>query len=294
MSNRAQRRQRAAQVRKGGAAQVPRPGFDPERSVYVAVASYDGKLDTHLCGRLLGEQVILAMHGYGMGFDAVNGNALVPVARNLLVHQFLQDYFEAPDGTRHPYANLLFIDADVTPEPGALLHILQHDVDVVFGVPRHKTETAESYPVEFVRDAQGRAGTDPETGLIEATFGPAGFLRIRRGVLERMVAAGQAPEVVEKDWQGQVVRRYRAFFSVGQQGTSYIGEDVWFLNNARNAGVRCWCDPGLGFEHSGTKRWKGHVGHFLRARQAEVDMEADAQRRMADAREAGPAAAAAD
>ena len=282
---------------KKAAQRAPAAGNQaPAGAVFVAIASYDGKIDAHLAKALLNEQNLLHVQRWIMGFDVLEHNAIIATARNLLVDHFLRDFYTwGPDGSeRLPYTDLLFIDADVTFERGAIARIVQHDADVVFGCPPMKLDD-ECYPFEFERNAEGYGYHDERNGLIPATFGPAGFLRIRRGVFDRMIAAGKAPEVISRNHMGVELERHRAFFHVGHEGTRYIGEDVWFFERWREAGGRVWLDPELGFEHSGLKRWKGHIGHFIQAKQAEeqrVDAERrdreDTARRLAEAGHAAP------
>jgi len=248
----------------------------------IGVPSYDGKVDAHLTDALLHEFPRLAMLGWQTGFQASLGIAIVSTARNKLCERFLADRWKDPWGREHAFTDLVFIDADVSFPAGALARLLEHDVDVVFGATPLKVE-GEGYPCELARDEQGAAAANGETGLFEATYGPAGFLRIRRGALERL-AAWQAEhgveEVVERNAFGEELGRYRAFFHIAHEGTRYVGEDVWFFERWREAGGQAWLDPGIELFHTGTKRWRGHVGEFLRARQAELDDERAVQKRL--------------
>ena len=106
------------------------------------------------------------------------GDSLVTRARNSLVAAFMAS----------SCSHLLFIDADMSWEPIAVTRLLAVDKDMVCGVYPKK-----QLPLEFVFNVQpgpdGGVEREPETGLIEISHAPTGFLVIRRAVLERMMAA---------------------------------------------------------------------------------------------------------
>jgi hypothetical protein len=246
----------------------------PVGAVYVAVAAYDGKNDLSLTSALLREFGLLAQAGWVAGFDGLPGCAIVSTARNKLADRFLMDHWLDPDGGEHPFTDLVFIDADVTFERGGLLRLLSHDVDVVFGAPRLKTEP-EGYPCEVLRNADGTLAGDAALGLLRAQYGPAGFLRIRRPALVRLVNSGLAPEIVERNAWGEPLGDYRAFFQIAYQGSRCVGEDVWFFERWAEAGGEAWLDPELRFSHSGIGRWAGCVGDFIRAQNTAMDGQAE-------------------
>jgi hypothetical protein len=279
----------APRIRRKGPKQPPLPVV--RGAVFVAVATYDGTVDVRLTAALLHEFHLLQQAGWVTAFDALEGCCYVEVARNKLADRFLRDHWTDPRGAQKPFSDLVFVDADVHFAPGALLRLLSHDVDVVFGATPLKHDR-EGYPCELVRDERGGASSDPATGLIEAAYGPAGFLRIRRGALAELAASTRVPEVIERTLAGQEIGKYRAFFQTEYAGTRFVGEDVLFFERWRAHKGRAWLDPEIPLFHRGSKTWAGHAGNYLRAREAEARMERQAQERLAGPPQAAPPQAA--
>lgn len=277
-NRKARRAQAAKQGKTPANGTTPANSMQPKGALMVCMATYDGKNDAALTEALMKEVPLLLTDRWIVGFARLEHNAIIASARNLLCDRFLRDWWPWSDGEKRPYTDMLFIDADVTFEQGAIQRILQHDVDVVFGCPPMKVDGEESWPCEFERDEGGYATPDPRTGLLAMTYGPAGFLRIRRQALQKLSDEGLAPEVVDKNCYGTELGRYRAFFHVDHVGARYIGEDVYFYERFRKTGGTVWMDPTLGFEHSGTKRWKGNVGAFLVSQYEKELQEAESEK----------------
>lgn len=158
------------------------------------------------------------------------------LARNLLATRFMSS-----DCT-----DLVFIDADEGFNPRALWQILQHDVDMVAGVPPLHSDT-ESYPVKLTGKSEG--------GLLEAESVGTGFLRLRRNVLERM---GGRPAV-----NGS--RQYVKWFEYTCEGINDVGHDVSFVRRWKALGGRVWVDPNIEFIHTAMKDYRGHLGSWLKS-----------------------------
>jgi hypothetical protein len=165
-----------------------------------------------------------------MVFRPVFGGAMVPLARNEAVSQFLQT-----DCT-----DILFIDSDIEFLPNDIARICSHDMEVVGGcypLKQPGQPTLVLCPVEGARP--------DSSGLMEATGIGTGFLRIRRGVFERM--AMHSPEsLFFKDG-----RQLADWFPVGPQDGQYWGEDIGFCRRWRAMGGRIFADLGVRLNHIG-------------------------------------------
>jgi hypothetical protein len=221
-------------------------------NIMVAVPCYDGKVCVETVRSLLNEQMVAA--GAGVEFRAVflPGCSLITHARNQMATDFL-----ASEADR-----LVFIDADVSWEPGALIRLASHPVDFVGGAYRLKQEP-ESYPVGWLERPELWA--DPGTGLLEVACVPGGFLALSRKVFERLADAHPTRTYTHYQFDGQ------AFFHAPIEGGRLYGEDTAFCYDWRAIGGQVWLDPELKLTHTGGSiPYTGQIGDWLRGRVAKA------------------------
>ncbi len=144
------------------------------RKICIATTAYDSP-DASYTFSMQRTREWLHKAGYGTEYMLLSGNCHVDDARNTIVQEFL-----LTDCT-----DLVFIDADVSWEPADLMLLCIQDCDVVGGVYPFRRDTAQSKMNMPVRMIPGLVDPD-ESGLIEVEGLPAGFLRIRRHVLEML------------------------------------------------------------------------------------------------------------
>lgn len=217
--------------------------------VLAAVPAYDGKICVETVRALLHEQGVA--HLAGVEFQAVflPGCSLITMARNQIVGDFL-----ASDADR-----LVFVDADVAWEPGALLRLAAHPVGFVGGAYRLK-QVPEAYPVAWLAD-RAELHADPATGLLEVESLPGGFLALSRGVFERFRAFHTDRGYAHQGFVGH------AYFTAPFKNGRLYGEDTAFCADWREAGGQVWLDPTLTLTHvGGTNHYTGQIGSWLKAR----------------------------
>lgn len=149
---------------------------------------------------------------------------------------------------------LVFLDADVSWEPGALLKLAMQPVDFVGGAYRHKQEK-ETYPVMQLQD-RPELWADPKTGLLEVEQLPTGFMCLSRKVFLDIQA--RFPERAYEYWEHKLF----GFFYFPPGG----GEDGAFCLDWRRTGGKVWLDPELTLTHTGgTTPFVGHIGNYLKS-----------------------------
>jgi hypothetical protein len=183
----------------------------------------------------------------------------VPFARNRAVAQFMLT--ECTD--------LIFIDSDITWDTKSLLRLICHPVDFVGGTYRKKIQNSltgelmTQYAIDGLYDENGDTpGSDPETGLLPVKRLPAGFLRITRSAIQRMINECDVQEY-EIDDHGRPLTIHR-LFSFDHVGGSEVSEDYRFCDRWREIGGTVWCDPELKIDHIGSATFAGHFGDFVR------------------------------
>ena len=140
--------------------------------------------------------------------------------------------------------DILFIDSDEKWEPNDVIRILGWNEDVVCGAYPFKSDGG-GYPIGRILNA------DEATGLLEVSYAPTGFMRIRRKVFDILEAglpkSGGTP----------------FFFMRKFNQNTYDGGDVNFCRRWIAAGGKVKVDPDLRIEHVGFKRWGGRFSDYL-------------------------------
>ena len=175
-----------------------------------------------------------ALHDAGMqtAYFLLQGNCHVDDARNRIIQEFL-----ISDCT-----DLVFLDADVSWRPEDLVRLCQHDVHVVGGVYPYRRESAnQTMPY--------RSAPTPYTagGLVQVDGLPAGFLKIKREVLECLEADA------ESFWHREDTRRkIPILFERTLHDGKRWGGDITFCRKWREHGGVVWADPDLVLGHTGS------------------------------------------
>ena len=156
--------------------------------------------------------------------------------------------------------DLVFIDSDVGFPADAFRDLIASPEDVVAGV-YPKKEANEVYPVRLLTraDEQGNERPIVENGLCEAEGLPAGFLKIRRPVFEKMIAAFPELEYTEPFGNKKVYDLFGAFI---KDSRLYL-DDFAFCYRWRQLGGRCWALPNITFIHCGQKNFEGNLHDFM-------------------------------
>jgi hypothetical protein len=155
--------------------------------------------------------------------------------------------------------DLIFIDSDIGWEVEGLLRLVSHDVPIVAGLYRRKEETV-SYTVQF--SDPHAVKRNRETGLIEAIRVGAGFLRLQRSAIERMIAGYPGLRHSPPRASGETKDRY-ALFDTSLENGEFHGEDYTFCDRWRAIGGKIWADPDIVLRHVGTTTYTGSLRDVL-------------------------------
>lgn len=139
------------------------------KKVLLACPSYDNP-DVSFTFALAQSREVLHAAGIGTALLILHGNCHVDDGRNSIVRDFMES-----DCT-----DLVFLDADVTWEPSALLALCERDEDIVGGVYPYRREGGDNMPVRLMEGGEVRDGLREVEGL------PTGFMKIKRAVFEKM------------------------------------------------------------------------------------------------------------
>ncbi|MES2529848.1 MAG: hypothetical protein V4636_02345 [Pseudomonadota bacterium] len=250
---------------------------------FVATPSHGGTMHSAYVRSLLGLVNAAWTHGFPMQTRFLDGDSLIPRARNRLVAEFMAD---------DRWTHLFFIDADIGFEPEAALRLLLAGRDVVAGAYPLKTDgwpeagLAAPLPAGSTRaDFEARHANFPinllpgtsrlgaaeqidADGFLPVAHAPAGFMLIARGAFERLARAmpelryspeGVAGGAAEIDWP-----HHRFFDVLAEPGNGrYLSEDFAFCERWRGIGGEVFVDTQSALVHHGARAYGGHLGRAL-------------------------------
>lgn len=227
--------------------------------VIFSIPVYTGAIESECVLSLLATIKLLNKSGIEYEVNIISGCPVLPVARNTLVAMFMKT-----DGT-----DLFFIDSDVGFNPGAVIKILERQEKVVAGVYPLK-RFLPGFPVQVKTEDGIPIGRD---GLIEADLLPAGFMRVKRIVFERMQEAypdlkytSNVVDIVNSD----ITEAYD-FFNMGIGGNQrWTTEDYAFCQRWRDIGGQLWVYPDIDFIHTGKFNYRGNYHKYLLNQPKEV------------------------
>lgn len=210
--------------------------------VLFATPCLSAKVDLDYFSSYIHTSVALSGRGIAHTVRLQAGICFIDHARNVLCHQFLNDF---PDAT-----DLFFIDDDLGWHSDGVLRLLDRDEDIVGGVYPLKQDPI-GFPITLEADSKTHQFIE-KNGLFEASFLPTGFMRLKRHAVALMAA--DQPTYPHHRADG-VTEEIRNIFHTGYVDGQRWGEDVDFANRWRAKGGRMWVDPEIVLSHLGRKRW---------------------------------------
>ena len=215
-------------------------------SVLIATPCLDGQVSAHYTASLVRSLALFQQRGLPCALQFEIGNSLIADARNKLVSHFL-----AGSAT-----DLVFIDADISWQPEDLARLLSYEQPLVAGVYQRKTRQRIDFTVKF-----GAAITQDAQGLMAAERAGTGFMRIRRDLFERMIAAH--PELKLRNPQRPDDPHLHALFDTTIVQGEFIGEDFSFCDRWRALGGQVLIDPAIALAHHGAAAYDQPLMNYL-------------------------------
>ena len=219
--------------------------------IIVGIPVYDGKLQVETVTKLLDEKIKALNLGDDLQVRFISNCSHAAMGRNQLAQDFMDSDAE----------RLIFLDSDVTFNPGDLIKIAHSPLDFVGGCYRYKTEL-EQYPIGWLPQPQLMMN---RIGLIEVLSLPGGFLSLSRKVFEDLRAAH--PERAYSHFGKSMHCWFQMLFTEGH----LYGEDSYFCKEWRDLGGQVWLDPELELTHWDFNRpFKGRIGDWIKSQQKEA------------------------
>lgn len=208
------------------------------RSIFIGIPTYDGKLSIKLAYTLAALMPMALKHGITVKLGHVSGCSIITMARNMLVEQFLKS-----DCTE-----LLFIDADVIPQPEDILRLVAQsgDKDVTAGMYPRRAKDRKFF-LDFYLNEEGDLEFD--SAMMRANRVGTGFMLIRRHVIEQI--AERSDKYLGQDGVGQVAN----VFEFSMLDGKFVGEDYTFCDKAIATGFKVWVDVEICLPHVGVEEF---------------------------------------
>ncbi len=197
--------------------------------------AFDGK--THVEYTISFSSTILHLESIGIKTDFFisTSGSLLCAERNRLLKRFLES----------DASHVLCIDSDLGWSPISVEKILEHDMDFIGGL--YPSRKDKSFMYRPSKQENGALIVHPSKGLIKMECIPAGFMLIKRHVIEKMMKDNPQDHFVPKDGSPDGY----ALFNTEMYEGEFWGEDYIFCNKARASGFDIWIDPLIQFSHAG-------------------------------------------
>jgi len=184
------------------------------------------------------EQALLALERAGVRVVRRPGSSGIDVARNQMASDALHDGAAA----------ILFVDADIGFDPADALRLLARPEPVVSGVyaKKGRREVASRFA-----EGVGEVAFGHPLGLYPLKYAATGFLRIRAGVLRRMVAELDLPLCDARWGRGHWPFFQPTIVADPAGGHHYLGEDWAFSHRLGLIGVTPLADTAIRLWHFG-------------------------------------------
>lgn len=212
--------------------------MDKIQKIYVGVPCYTPQISMRFANSLLSLVGTTVGTPIEINLNFIIGQGYIGKARNEMASSFLESDNDV----------FLQIDNDILFTPADVQRIVSHNKPVVGGFYFKKDLGKRIAVAERLLEQTG----PDENGLIEVKYIGAGFLAVRREVLERMIQEwGLEPWFwYANEGNG---RKYHDFFPamVHPRLNRWLGEDWWFCQRARDLGYKVYGDSQVRLPHLG-------------------------------------------
>ena len=228
------------------------------KGLWVAVPAYTGEIKVETAHSLNVEMLEAFNRKIPYLLTFHEQDSIITRCRNAMVMNFLASDPRA-------FTDMVFIDSDVGFPPGALMRLLEHDVDIVGACYPYRKDPI-GFPVTFIKGNMTEC--DPATGLLKVAGLPAGCLKISRRALEAIMA--RFPDHYYNEENVPQKKAWK-FFEFVTMNHKFFGEDYAFCALAREAGFDIWCDTKITLKHCGMKQFQGNLQGWIESVTAPAD-----------------------
>ena len=206
--------------------------------VFIATPAFQGKVNVQYAVSLSETVNLLSSKGVKVDLKLNVGGSLLCAERNRLTEAFMET-----DCT-----HMLCIDSDLGWQSEAVISMLLKDEDMICGC-----YPARSGKMFIFRPCYNEDSTlicNAEKQLIKMEYIPAGFMLIKRCVIEKM--RNSFPELYfESKNESSISSKGYCLFETKLLNGEFWGEDYIFCSRVKQCGFDIWVDPSIQFDHDG-------------------------------------------
>jgi hypothetical protein len=215
---------------------------EKNRRIMIGTPTIDGRVDQEYLFSMI--DTIVYMSGFNIQvFPLIIAyDTLIQRARNDIIMYAVQNNID----------DLIFIDSDMGWEPDFVKKLLDHNVDMVGGTTRRKTDE-EAYVVKL----KDKNLIPDKNGLIEVEGLGTGFLRLSKRCFRLL---WEKSEKYTEDNN----KESRMVFNVTIKDGSFISEDISLCHKWTDLDEKIWFDPTITCSHIGIKRYTGNFENWIK------------------------------
>lgn len=182
--------------------------------------------------------------------------------------------YMATQSLREGFDELMWIDSDITFDPGEIDRLRAHDLPLVCGLYPKKTKKKSDIAAAFLPGCSGIT-FGCEGGLFEIRYAATGFLYTKREVYESIERKFDLPLCENGEDLGDIVPYFFPMIWSNGDKHIYMGEDFSFCERARQCGYKIYADTRVRLGHIGKYRysWEDMSGDRPRAQTFELEFE---------------------
>ncbi|PWU06763.1 MAG: hypothetical protein C5B43_01235 [Verrucomicrobia bacterium] len=209
--------------------------------IFIATPAFDGKVNVQYACSLCDTRLCMAANNIHTLVRINTSGSLLVRERNDLIKAFIET-----DAT-----HMLCIDSDIGWNPTDVKKLIDYDEDFVAALyPARGPD--KCFIFRGVYEDENKKMTISEKGLLQMEYIPAGFMLLKRCVLEKMIADFPELYYIPKDESLKHTAGHYLFATEIWDG-EFWGEDYVFCRRARQSGFKIWIDPTIELDHAGTR-----------------------------------------
>lgn len=206
--------------------------------IFIATPAFDGKVNVSYTCSLAETRHYLSLHAIETVMRIHTSGSLLVRERNDLIKAFLES-----DCT-----HILMIDSDIGWNPLDVQRMINKDENFIAALyPARGPDKCFLFRGVYGENKRMEVS---EKELLEMEYIPAGFMLLKRCVLESMIQKFPELHYKPKDESLAHTEGYCLFDTEVWEG-EFWGEDYVFCRRARMAGFRIWIDPTIKLDHAG-------------------------------------------
>lgn len=207
------------------------------KSIFICTPAFMGKVNESYAISLADTVLMLDRQGITTKVIISKSGSLLCQERNRLLNEFIKS----------SCTHVLCIDSDIAWNPDSVMQMINADKDFIAACYSARQENIFLFKPVFNEDKSLKI---VDGRFIEMNNIPAGFMLIKRHVIEKMIA--DTPEdAIIPTWEKEEPKH--CLFETKMKDHKFWGEDFIFCEKARNSGFTILVDPNVVLDHDGKR-----------------------------------------